>query len=38
LRYSTGPPLIVPVKIYANADIEKAQIIKENKDKSGIYK
>lgn len=37
-RCYTSSSLIVPVKIYANADIEKDQIIKDNKDKSGIYK
>jgi group I intron endonuclease len=27
-----------PVKIYANADIQKMQILKENKGKSGVYR
>ena len=29
--------VVVPVKIYANADIEKLKILKENKGKSGVY-
>jgi hypothetical protein len=28
---------VVPVKIYANTDLNKLQILKENKGKSGIY-
>jgi len=28
---------MVPIKIYSNADIDKAKILKENKQKSGIY-
>nr|YP_010608754.1 hypothetical protein PNX16_mgp017 [Drechslerella dactyloides]WAN89834.1 hypothetical protein [Drechslerella dactyloides] len=28
---------MLPVKIYANADVQKVQILKENKGKSGIY-
>jgi hypothetical protein len=29
---------VVPVKIYANADLNKPQILIENKGKSGIYR
>jgi hypothetical protein len=29
---------VFPVKIYANADIQKMQILKENKGKSGVYR
>jgi hypothetical protein len=29
---------VVPVKIYANADKEKLQILQENKGKCGVYK
>lgn len=29
---------IVPVKSYSNADIQKQEIIKDNKDKIGIYR
>jgi len=29
---------LVPIKIYSNAEADKAQIIKDNKNKSGIYK
>ena len=36
-NYSTNSSVVPEVK-YANADIEKAQIIKENKGKSGIYR
>jgi hypothetical protein len=28
---------IVPIKIYSNAEADKAQILKENSNKSGIY-
>jgi len=35
--YSTNSP-VVPVKIYANADKEKLQIISENKGKAGVYR
>ena len=44
LNYSTGadsgasPNNIKPVMIYLNADTLKLQIIKENRDKSGIYR
>jgi len=31
-------PSVVPVKKYANADVEKLQILKENKGKSGVYR
>ena len=30
--------LITPVKVYCNADTQKKTILKENKDKSGIYR
>jgi len=29
---------IIPVAIYANADIQKLDILKDNKNKSGIYR
>jgi len=29
---------VSPIKIYSNAEADKAKIIKENKQKSGIYK
>ena len=29
---------IVPIKSYSNAEADKEKIIKENKDKSGIYR
>jgi len=29
---------IIPIKIYSNAEADKAQILKDNKNKSGIYK
>jgi group I intron endonuclease len=35
--YSTNSP-VVPVKIYANADKNKLQILKENKGKAGVYR
>ena len=28
---------IIPIKIYSNAEADKSKILKENKDKSGIY-
>ena len=28
---------IIPIKIYTNAEADKAQILKDNKNKSGIY-
>ena len=28
---------MVPIKIYSNADTDKAQILNDNKNKSGIY-
>ena len=28
---------IIPIKIYSNAEADKAKIIQENKTKSGIY-
>jgi len=28
---------IIPIKSYSNAEAEKAKILKENKNKSGIY-
>lgn len=38
-NYSTGTPSpIVPGKIYANADVDKLQILQENKGKTGIYR
>jgi hypothetical protein len=33
-----GGSSIVPVINYGNADIQKLQIVKENKGKSGVYK
>jgi len=30
--------VIIPVKIYGNADIQKSDIVSENKGKSGIYR
>lgn len=30
--------LIIPVKVYANADVSKFDIISENKNKSGVYR
>ena len=35
---SSAPPVVVPVKIYRNDDLDKLKIIKENKGKSGIYR
>lgn len=35
--YSTDNP-VIPVKIYKNTDLDKLQILKENKGKSGIYR
>ena len=29
---------IIPIKSYSNAEADKAQILKDNKNKSGIYK
>jgi hypothetical protein len=29
---------IIPIKSYSNVEGEKAQILKDNKNKSGIYK
>jgi len=29
---------IIPIKSYSNAEADKAKILKENKNKSGIYK
>ena len=29
---------LIPIKIYPNADLQKKQILKENKAKSGIYR
>lgn len=28
---------VIPVKVYANADTQKLEILEENKDKSGVY-
>jgi len=36
-NYSTNSS-VVPVKIYRNADLDKLQIIKEGKGKSGVYR
>jgi hypothetical protein len=36
-NYSTNNS-VVPVIKYSNADIQKLQIIKENKGKSGVYR
>ena len=36
ISYSTDSS-VKPVKKYANADLDKLQIIKENKGKSGVY-
>lgn len=37
---STSPTdtAVVPVKTYVNADIEKSQILQENRNKSGVYR
>jgi hypothetical protein len=32
------PFSVIPVKIYKNADLDKLQIIKEGKGKSGVYR
>lgn len=38
-NYSTDSPAAPnPVKIYNNADIDKFLILKENKDKAGVYR
>jgi hypothetical protein len=37
INYSTNNS-VVPVIKYSNADIQKLQIIKENKGKSGVYR
>ena len=29
---------VVPIKIYSNAEADQTQIIKDNQNKSGIYK
>jgi len=29
---------IIPIKIYSNAEADKAQILSDNKNKSGIYR
>jgi hypothetical protein len=29
---------VVPVKIYTNADLQKKSIIKDNKEKAGVYR
>ena len=29
---------IIPIKIYSNVEADKDKILKENKNKSGIYK
>jgi len=36
--YSTGLPRIYPIKVYDNADVDKSLILKENTNKSGIYR
>ena len=38
VRNYSSNSLVVPVKIYANADIQKSQILRENKGKSGVYR
>lgn len=38
VRNYSSNSLVVPVKIYANADIQKSQILTENKGKSGVYR
>ena len=35
--YSTNHS-VVPAKKYANADLDKLQILKENKGKAGVYR
>lgn len=30
--------LFSPVKVYANADVEKLKILKDNKNKAGVYR
>lgn len=41
-HYSTSPELSgnepIPVKLYANADIQKESILRENKGLSGVYR
>ena len=34
----TLPQSVTPVVVYANPDVDKERIIKENKGKSGIYR
>lgn len=36
-KYSTNFNFKSPIRIYSNADTDKLRIIKENKNKSGIY-
>jgi hypothetical protein len=36
--YSTKPYNIVPVVVYKNADLDKLQILQENKGKCGVYR
>jgi group I intron endonuclease len=36
--YSTGTPQVVPALSYANADILKTDIVRENRGKAGIYR
>lgn len=37
--YSTlSSSVVVPVKIYSNADLDKSQMLKDNKGKSGVYR
>ena len=35
--FHTANNPVVPVKVYANADIQKLEILNENRGKSGIY-
>jgi hypothetical protein len=37
-NYSTNSSAVVPVIKYKNTDLDKLQILKENKGKSGIYR
>ena len=37
MKNSNNHNIINPARIYKNADVEKAQIISENKGKPGVY-
>lgn len=38
LQTPENNPLITPVKIYSNPDVNKTQIIEENRNKAGVYR